>query len=118
VEGWRRARHNIGLKLCIEKRGLYHADVNDMQKFMSHMLSKPFDNRLMHRQVMLWASLLFFTGMRPGEAAYSSGYKEDCHYLRVRNILVGRFGTDKHGVRFSVTITVEWMKHNRYKGVK
>lgn len=32
---------------------------------------------------MVWATLLFFTGMRPGEAAYSDGYKEDGHYLHV-----------------------------------
>jgi hypothetical protein len=88
---------------------------------------------------MLWASLLFFTGMRPGEAAYTEGYKDEGHYLRVKvyrllvldlnyktcshffllklsqNVEVKRLGDDSYGPQLSIEFTVSWTKHNRYR---
>ena len=90
--------------------------MNDMNKFMTHMFSTSSDHWLKHRQVMLWASLLFFTGMRPGEAAYTKGHKDDKHFLRVRDIQVECFKVDTYGVRFSITITIGWMKNKRFSG--
>jgi hypothetical protein len=80
------------------------------------MFSASFKQWSMHRQDMLWAALLFFTGMRPGEAAYSSGHKADFHYLRVQNIQVRRAEDDDFGIRFSILIEVTWTKHNRFTG--
>ena len=107
----------MGRTLCLEERPKVRFGLGDMRKFMSHMLTTSYGTWLMRRQVMLWASLLFFTGMRPGEAAYTGGYGVDGHYLHTKNFQVRRLEDDLYGVRFAILMEVSWLKHNRFRGV-
>jgi hypothetical protein len=115
-EAWNNAKENIGRGLNTKKRKVFHFELGDIQRFMNHMLSSTSTNYTMHREVMLWASLLFFTGMRPGEAAYTKGYKKFHHYLRVKDVEVRCMETDDYGVCFSILIKISWLKHNRFRG--
>lgn len=51
---------------------------------MMYMMSTPPNRWRTRRMVMLWATLLFFTGMRPGEAAFSRRHDRDGHFLHVK----------------------------------
>jgi hypothetical protein len=100
----------------MKKRPVMRFGLGDLKKFMMYMLTTPAQNWRVRRLVMLWTTLLFFTGMRPGEAAFTRGYSADGHYLRVKNLTIHRLRDDLYGPQFSVVFEVGWLKHNRYRG--
>ena len=110
------AKENIGRELCMKKRPVIRFGLGDLKRFMMHMLSMPAKNWRARRLVMLWTTLLFFTGMRPGEAAFSRGYSAEGHYLHVKNLTIRRLEEDLYGSQFSVVFEVGWLKHHRYRG--
>jgi hypothetical protein len=117
LDEWDKAKENIGRGLTTKKRPIIHFGWGDLVTLMNHVICTPPGKFWkLRRTVMMWTTLLFFTGMRPGEAAYTSRHAVDGHYLRVKNLEVRRIGRDDYGNRFSIIFEVAWLKHNRFRG--
>lgn len=117
MEDWANARESIGRELTTEKRPIIHFSLGDLVTLLNHVITTPPGKFWkLRRVVMMWTTLLFFTGMRPGEAAFTANHRVDGHYLQVKNLEVRRIERDDYGNRYSIIFEVAWLKHNRFKG--
>jgi hypothetical protein len=115
---WYNARESVARTLSFAKRPTVRFGGGDIRALLNATLYSQTSSSCwdLNLQDALFWTLLYATGARPGEFAYSRGYREQGHYLKVEDLEFRRVGEDSAGPIFIMLIQISWLKGKRFKG--